>query len=64
MDVEYVLRMEDLLDLYGEAYDVKRPVICFDERPCQLLDDVREPLPPEPKQPERYDARISTERQC
>ncbi|MBW4611008.1 MAG: hypothetical protein KME22_28310 [Hassallia sp. WJT32-NPBG1] len=56
--------MEDLLDLYGEAYDVKRPVICFDERPCQLLDDVREPLPPEPKQPERYDARISTERQC
>ncbi len=49
------MRMEDVLDLYNEPYDPKRPVLCFDERPCQLIEDVREPLPPEPKQPERYD---------
>ncbi len=55
MDAEYVLRMEDLLDLYGEAYDPKRPVVCFDECPYQLLEDVREPLPAEPEQPLRYD---------
>lgn len=55
IDAEYVLRMEDLLDLYSKPYDPKHPVICFDERPYPLLDDIREPLPPEPGQPERYD---------
>lgn len=55
MDAKYVWRMEDLLDLYGEAYDPKRPVICFDERPCPLIGEVRVPIPPEPGQPERYD---------
>lgn len=47
--------MEDLLDLYSQPYDPLRPVICFDERPYQLIKDVYEPLPPKPKQPERYD---------
>jgi hypothetical protein len=43
--------MEAVLDLYEEPYDEKRPVVCFDERPCQLLADVREPLPPRPGGP-------------
>lgn len=47
--------MEDVLDLYNEQYDAKRPVICFDESPKQLIAEVREPLPPEPGQPARYD---------
>lgn len=47
--------MEDVLDLYHEPYDAKRPVICFDESPKQLIAEVREPLPPEPGQPARYD---------
>lgn len=47
--------MEDLLDLYAEAYDPKRPVICFDERPCPLIEEVRIPIPAQPGQPERYD---------
>ncbi|MGI0489371.1 IS630 family transposase [Pantanalinema rosaneae CENA516] len=55
VNAKYVWRMEDLLDLYGEAYDPKRPVICFDERPCPLIGEVRVPIPPEPGQPERYD---------
>ena len=38
----------DPLDLYEEPYDPNRPVVCFDERPCQLLADVRDPLPMEP----------------
>ena len=33
-------RMEEILDLYEEPYDEKRPVVCFDERPCQLIGDV------------------------
>jgi transposase len=42
---EYLARMEDLLHLYGLPYDEKRPVICFDELPVQLLGEVVAPLP-------------------
>jgi hypothetical protein len=28
--------MEEILDLYEEAYDPLRPVVCFDERSWQL----------------------------
>ena len=47
--------MEDILHLYALPYDPKRPVICFDERPCQLIDDVLVPLPMEPGKPKRQD---------
>jgi transposase len=55
VDGEYVARMEDVLDLYAEAPDPQRPVVCFDETPVQLIGEVREPIPPEPGQLERYD---------
>ena len=48
-------RMEDVLDLYAEPYDPRRPQVCFDERPVQLLGDVYEPLPARPGQVRRYD---------
>ncbi len=44
----FVWRMEEILDLYEEPYDPSRPLICFDERPCQLIGDVRDPLPMKP----------------
>ena len=47
-NAQFVWRMEEILDLYEEPCDPKRPVVCFDERPCQLLADVRDPLPMEP----------------
>ena len=55
VDGEYVARMEDVLDLYAEAPDPKRPVICFDESPTQLIGEARQPIPAEPGQIERYD---------
>jgi transposase len=55
VDGTFVARMEDVLDLYAEAPDPKRPVVCFDESPTQLIGEVREPMPAEPGQPERYD---------
>jgi transposase len=55
IDGEYVARMEDVLDLYAEAPDPKRPVVCFDESPTQLIGELRRPLPPEPGQVARYD---------
>jgi hypothetical protein len=55
VDGEYVARMEDVLDLYAETPDPDRPVVCFDESPVQLIGEVRQPIPPEPGQLERYD---------
>jgi hypothetical protein len=55
VDGEYVARMEDVLDLYAEAPDPQRPVVCFDESPTQLIGEVREPIPAKPDQLERYD---------
>jgi hypothetical protein len=47
--------MEEVLDLYEEPYDEKRPLVCFDESPKQLIEEVRQPLPSTPSQPVRYD---------
>ncbi len=55
VDAEYVARMEDVLDLYAEAPDPMRPVICFDESPTQLIGEVRTPIRAKPGQLERYD---------
>ncbi|HJX21452.1 MAG TPA: IS630 family transposase, partial [Steroidobacteraceae bacterium] len=55
VDADYVARMEDVLDLYAVAPDPKRPVVCFDESPIQLIGEVRQPIPAEPGQIERYD---------
>jgi len=52
VDGEYVARMEDVLDLYAEEPDPKRPVVCFDESPTQLIGEA---IPAEPGQLERYD---------
>ena len=52
---EFVWRMEDILDVYAQPYDPKRPVVCFDEQLVQLIAETRKPLPPEPGQLERFD---------
>ena len=48
VDGEYVARMEDVLDLYAEAPDPERPLVCFDETPVQLIGEVRQPVPAQP----------------
>ena len=47
--------MYDVLDLYEEQYDPKRPLVNFDEKPKQLLGDKRVPIPMKPGSPEKYD---------
>ena len=47
--------MEDVLEVYKQPYDPKRPLVCVDEMPKQLLMDTREPLPMRPGDPERFD---------
>lgn len=41
---EYVERMEEVLDLYEKPLNPKEPVVCLDERPVQLLGEVRTPI--------------------
>jgi len=47
--------MEDVLDLYAESYDPKRPIVNFDETPYQLILEIRIPLPIQEGRPLRYD---------
>ncbi len=50
IDAEYVWRMEEILELYGDPFDVDRPVVCFDEKPCQLIAESRPSIPMKPGQ--------------
>jgi hypothetical protein len=52
---DFLWRMEDILDLYAAPHNPNRPVVCFDERPYQLLTDVRAPRPMAPGQVQRVD---------
>ncbi len=47
--------MEDILDIYEMPYHPEVPVVCMDEKPYQLLGEVREPLPMRPGDTEKAD---------
>ncbi len=40
----FLARMEQILWLYSLEYDPSFPVICFDERPCFLIEDIKTPI--------------------
>jgi hypothetical protein len=40
--------MEDVLAVYARPHDPAVPVVCMDEKPYQLLDDARAPIPATP----------------
>jgi transposase len=54
-DAEFVALMEIILDLYEQAYDPARPMVCFDETSKQLIEHTRRPLPTKPGQVQRCD---------
>lgn len=47
--------MEKVLDVYEKKYNNKMPVICFDERPYQLIEDVIMPIPMKNKKVTKQD---------
>ena len=55
VSAEFVACMEDVLDLYAEPYDPKRPVVCFDETSKQLVSEKRAPIPAKAGRRERFD---------
>jgi hypothetical protein len=64
MDAAFVAPMEDVLDLYAEAPDPARPLVCFDEKPLQLLSDVRPPEACAPGRAAREDYEYNREGTC
>jgi transposase len=55
VDAEFVACMEDVLALYAEVPDERRPVVCFDETPRQLIGEERVPVRAEPGKRRRFD---------
>jgi hypothetical protein len=47
--------MEDILSVYGRKYDKKRPVVCMDEKPLQLLGEAIERIRMKPGKTEKID---------
>jgi hypothetical protein len=52
---EFVARMEDVLEVYHRPFDERRPLVCLDEVPVQLVGETRTPLPAAPGRLERFD---------
>ena len=44
---DYLANLEDVLDVYSQPAEAGVARLCFDERPCQLLDHVLTPIPPQ-----------------
>lgn len=55
MSAAFVAAMEDVLELYAEPYDPRRPTVTFDETSRQLIAETHAPVPARPGQPKRYD---------
>lgn len=56
--------MEDVLDLYESEYDPKKPVVCVDEKPYQLLDNHIEPIPMKKGESKKVDYEYKREGTC
>jgi hypothetical protein len=56
--------MEDILAVYARPYNENYPVVCMDEKPYQLLDHTREPLPMKPGHTEKVDSEYRRNGTC
>jgi hypothetical protein len=56
--------MEDVLAVYARPYDPKKPVVCMDEKPYQLLERVYDPIAMEPGSPQREDYQYTRTGTC
>lgn len=52
---EYLVKMEDVLEIYEKPYNPAEPVVCLDEKPVSLHDDVRPARPMAPGKIKRRD---------
>jgi|SRR5215204_301765 len=53
MNAAFIAQMEKILWLYALPFDEEFPVVCFDERPCFLIEEIVQGLEMKPQQPKR-----------
>ena len=63
-DAAFVCQMERVLEAYRRPYDPRRPVVCMDEQPRQLISEARRPTPAAPGRPARVDYEYVREGTC
>jgi hypothetical protein len=63
-DADFVACMEDIIEVYERPYVPRYPVVCLDEKPIQLLGEVRAPLPMRPGAVEKIDAEYKRNGTC
>ncbi len=61
LDEEYIRRMEDILAVYEKPLSEREPVVCMDEKPVVLHQEVR---PPQPMRPVRVARRDGEYQRC
>ena len=54
-NANFVAQMEQVLDVYKRPYDARFPVVCMDESPRQLIDEVKIPISCSSGRPARHD---------
>jgi hypothetical protein len=54
-NAEFVASMEEVLEAYAQPYDKRRPVVCMDEQPVQMLKETRVPIAATKFHPRRVD---------
>lgn len=54
-DAEFTACMEAVLDTYEKPYNALVPVVCMDEQPVQLTNEVKVPIPASENHAERVD---------
>lgn len=52
---DFVCAMEDVLEVYQQPHDPKRPLVCLDEGTKQLVKETHQPLPAQPGSVEKVD---------
>src|SRR5579872_4580390 len=56
LDEEYIARMEEVLAVYEKPLSAEEPVVCMDEKPISLHNEVRAPIPMKPGRVAKRDA--------
>ena len=63
-NAEFVVAMEQVLDVHRRPYQAEYPVVCMDETPRQLIGETRAALPMRPGEPCKVDYEYRRMRTC
>lgn len=63
-DGNYVYHLEDVLEVYVQPYESKKPQVCLDEGSVQFVSELREPLEMQPGKIKKVDYEYEREGYC